>query len=218
MGSNVITLTRFGDVIKPIVGRWKKQASEQIDSYYEILKFSDEELLAKAARHLMERAVHFPTPGEIKDTMREIYSREYREGKTLFGMRPSCMKCRNGNVKYSYDFTRGCDGRSFKRYESRPCAICNQEPSPLPHYVQVGDAIYFAARLLPGSKYMWVPDMSAKEIRLEYTPCYETKVLEEYYEQEKSGKVVRTEPPKQILDKIKKVWQGAVQYDPDEAL
>lgn len=217
MDYDVITLTRFGEIMKPLVGRFKKQASDQLDSYYDIFKKSDADLLEKAARHLMMKAIRFPTPDEILIAMREIRSKEYREGNAVFKALPSCSRCREGYVKYSYTHTRK-NNSTVERYGSFPCGFCNLEPNGLPHHIQVSDQIYTAARRMPGSRYMWLPDTNNRTICMDLTPCYESKTLEEYYQQEKDGKVVRTAPPKEFMDKLRGLTRQAPSFDPDEAI
>lgn len=220
MDYDVITLTRFGEIMKPLVGRFKKQASDQLDSYYDIFKKSDADLLEKAARHLMMKAIHFPTPDEILIAMREIRSKEYRENKSPFQELPSCPRCQHGYVQFWYE--QLCrNGKTIKRVDVRPCGFCNTEPNASQHHIQVDNQIYKAARLLPGTKHMWVPDTNNREIRMDILePVYAQNDLEIYCEQERSGKVVRSEPPKEFLEKIRGITgkTPSLSFDPEEAL
>ena len=208
----------FGDIIKPLDKRFKKLTDGQLEVYYDRLRFLKEDTLRKAVIHFVDNAPHFPTPGEISKKCRDIESDEYKEGKAVFEALPSCSRCREGYVKYSYTHTRK-NNSTVERYGSFPCGFCNLEPNGLPHHIQVSDQIYTAARRMPGSRYMWLPDTNNRTICIDLTPCYESKTLEEYYQQEKDGKVVRAAPPKEFLDKLRSLGSPAQPaFDPDEAL
>lgn len=220
MGYSEISFLEFGEILKPLVGRWKRQAADQIDAYYSMLKNANKDHLDKACKHLAKRAVHFPSPGEIEDSMREIANKEYRENKSPFQELPSCHRCQHGYVQFWYEHT--CrNGKTIKRVDVRPCGFCNTEPNASQHHIQVDNQIYKAARLLPGTKHMWVPDTNNREIRMDILePVYAQKDLEIYCEQERSGKVVRSEPPKELLEKLRGITgkTPSLSFDPEEAL
>ena len=220
MGYSEISFLEFGEILKPLVGRWKRQAADQIDAYYSMLKNANKDHLDKACKHLAKRAVHFPSPGEIEDSMREIRSKEYRENKSPFQELPSCPRCQHGYVQFWYE--QLCrNGKKIKRVDSRPCGFCNTEPNASPHHIQIDNQIYKAARLMPGTKSMWVPDTNNREIRMDILdPVYAQKDLEIYCEQERTGKVVRSEPPKEFLAKLRGITDktSAPAFDPEEAL
>jgi len=220
MVMDAIPIYEFGSIIKTLEKRFKKLSVDQQEIYYDRLKHTKAETLKKAVIHFVDNAPHFPTPGEVIKKCRDFDNDEYKAGRGSFEMPPSCPRCRNGQVQFWYEFQ--CrNGKTIKRVHSRPCGFCNTEMNASPHHIQVGDQIYVAARPVPGMKHFWFPDTNNREIRMDILePVYAQKDLEIYCEQERSGKVVRSEPPKEFLEKIRGITgkTPSLSFDPEEAL
>lgn len=214
----MITMLELGTLFTPLEKMFKQLNKDQISVYYEKLKGYDGEIMKRAVDFLLDEAKKFPSPGEIKRAYRDMSAQG--SSRSTGSELPSCHRCQHGYVQFWYEQT--CrNGKTIRRVDSKPCGFCNTEPNASQHHIQVDNQIYKAARLLPGTKYMWVPDTNNREIRMDILePVYAQKDLEIYCEQERSGKFVRSEPPKEFLEKIRGITgkTPSLSFDPEEAL
>lgn len=198
---NAIPAFDFGRIIGPLEKRFRKLSDGQQEVYYERLKFNDQEVLKKAVEHLVDEAVHFPTPGEIRRECRTFGNAMGKSGAKNNLVRESCTRCREGYVQFSYQHYRR-DESFVTRYEARPCAVCNTEPNGVPHYTQIDGKIYMAARKL--SSGMWIPDLKDLEWCQDYTAIYSSEALEEYYLEDRSG-AAKAMSPEQVKEGLVQV-------------
>lgn len=182
-----MTTSKFGEIFSHLEMRFRKLSADQQIIYYDRLKYNDEHIFERAIEHLIDTAQHFPTPQQIKVACYDEERKLNKSGDHMVVMRSSCMRCREGYVKYGIKMTRK-DGFQYTAYDSRPCAHCNAEPNALPHYTQINDQIFMASRRIEGSV-MWVPDLNHREIQADMVPCYTSEALENYHAQE-SGRTI----------------------------
>ena len=197
----------MGLILAPLEKRFKALTKGQVEIYHSRLCKLDPDVLREAVEHFVDQADGFPKPGVIKSMCWKIQA-ERDKGGNHFTVRSSCTKCRNGLVKFWVQ-TQRRDGSFIAQVNSRPCAVCNTEMQPVPHYIQIQDRIYKAAKKAQGSM-CFIPDLNGKEIT-DHKPVFESETLEQYYAQEQGKVRAMPEPrkPDTLTDGAKRMVQGA---------
>lgn len=178
----MINAIQFGDIIKPLEQRFKKLNPDQQKVYYERLKFSDPSILEEAVNSLVDKCKVFPSPGEVKDAVREVGYARIKSGKHV-EQENGCPNCHNGIVFYEvpkHDKNAMYPGS---------CAYCHKgEVTIEPHVIQKDDRIYDACEMwMDGSmkRFRANPDMA--ELYRDAVPLYTNAWLKEYFNSRRTG-------------------------------
>ena len=197
----MIQVERFGDIMKPLLKRFKKLSADQLEIYFDILKHYDEEILKAVIQTFSEEADFFPNPGKIKlACINARHNRIKSSSDSPDHIRSSCIRCRNGLVTVTYQSPRR-DGTLEQKWRSFHCAVCNPNPCTSPQAVQINDQVFLASRISPKDPGCYIPDLQNKAILEGAVPIISSKSLEEYYCEDKAGRD-QTTPKGSSLDTL----------------
>jgi hypothetical protein len=173
---------RFGNLIKPLEDLHKKRTPEQQRVLYDKFKHTNTSLLEEAIDHLADTAKGFPTPGDIKQAIREVSSKRAKEGRSST-QEKGCPNCHNGVVFYEVP------NRNNGKIYAGSCAYCHKgEVTIVPFQVQLNDQIFDACEMfMDGSTKRYRANPDIQELYAEAEPCYSNAWLKGYSESKRMG-------------------------------
>ena len=152
----MIDFIELGNIIGPLEKRFKPLTDDQCHVYHERLKHYDTSVLKEAVNFLVDTTRFFPTPGDIKDAVREILHNRAKSGNSPLKSR-GCAHCHDGYVMYE----REKNGRQVMYVGD--CAYCHRgEISIQPQVVQKDNRIFDACEQVQDggtTRYRANPDM-----------------------------------------------------------
>jgi hypothetical protein len=134
----MISKPEMGSILQPLEKRFRKLTNEQADVYHDRLKYADGEVLKDAVVSLVDSSKVFPTPGEIREAVRNKHHERAKLGKSR-DLKRGCPQCMSGYVFYELP--------EHDKYSMYPgvCAYCHKgEISIEPHVIQRNDQIFYA--------------------------------------------------------------------------
>jgi hypothetical protein len=173
---------KFGDTIKPLEQRFKKLNPDQQKVYYDRLKWSNESVLEEAVNALVDKCKVFPSPGEIKDMVREVGYARIKAGKST-EKEKGCPNCHNGVVFYEVP------NRNNGKIYAGSCAFCYRgDVTIVPFQVQLNDQIFDACEMfMDGSTKRFRANPDIQELYADTEPCYSSAWLKGYFESRRMG-------------------------------
>lgn len=146
----------LGNIIRPLEKRFKPLTDEQCQVYHERLKHYDADVLREAVNGIVDTTRFFPTPGDIKDAIREILHNRAKGGFATLKTK-GCVHCHDGYVHYE----REKNGRHI--HYLGDCAYCHRgEISIQAQVVQKDNRIFDACEMIKDggtARYRANPDM-----------------------------------------------------------
>jgi hypothetical protein len=156
----MVDMMKFGEIVKPLEDMFGDRTPGQQKVLYETFKHTNSALFRDAITHLVDNAKKFPTPGEIKSAIREVYAKKKKEGQGGVEVR-GCKNCHDGYVLYSRD------GRTYVG----DCAHCHVgEVSIQPQVIQADGKVYYACEKVGSDHYRANPTMTELYAEAKYIP------------------------------------------------
>jgi hypothetical protein len=180
----------FGTMLMPLIKRFKREkqkhddvlSKDQVDIYYERLKWIEQSTLDGAIAFLVDNAKFFPTPQEIKDVCSTLSHEKLKSGRAVL-KEVGCPNCHNGVVFYEVP--------KADRNAMYPgsCAYCHKgEVTIEPYVIQKDDRIYDACEMfMDGSTKRFRANPDIQELYTNAAPLYTNAWLKGYFESKRMG-------------------------------
>jgi len=95
----MISYPEFGTIFSTLEKRFKALTDDQRHVYYDRLKHYESSVLRDSINALVDTTKFFPTPGDIKDAVREILHNRAKSGNAPLKTK-GCAHCHDGYVFY----------------------------------------------------------------------------------------------------------------------
>jgi len=187
-----VTNERIGELLVPLLKRFQGNrkgpllSRDQVEIYCSRLRHYHPEALKDAVEYLVDNSKVFPTPGEIREAVKQKTHERNKSGRVSIENR-WCPNCHHG-----YVFYERIRGDRYAMYPA-PCAHCYKgQTGPVPYLVQRDDRIFYACEKYHENgltQYRATPDI--EEPFEDAEPLRTSAWLREYYH----GKPTRPDLP-----------------------
>jgi len=172
----MISKPEMGVILQPLEKRFKALTTGQTEVYFDRLKYSNESVLKEAVENLVDKAKIFPTPGEVKEAVREVAYSRIKNGRDA--TKPQgCPQCHDG-----YVFYERVNHDRLAVYVG-DCAYCHKgEISIQAQVVQRNNEIFNACeKYMDGGTQRYRANPDIQELYSEATPVATDQALSDRY-------------------------------------
>lgn len=177
-----MTNEHIGELLIPLLKRFQGNrkgqllSKDQIEIYCSRLRYAHPEALKDAVEYLVDSAKVFPTPGELREAVKQKTHERNKNGRVSIENR-WCPCCHHG-----YVFYERVKGDRYAMYPA-PCAHCYKgQTGPVPYLVQHDDRIFYACEEYRENgikQYRATPSMES--LFEDAVPIRSSEWLREYY-------------------------------------